>query len=677
MRTRATLGIVLPAAAIVIAAAAGAPQQPQPPQPPPQGQQPQQTQTQTPADATRPPGDNDRTLRQLSPDEIPPNLSFYAMDPLYRPGTPLGWAKARIEEPLDRGVIALPAGKGRVYVGWRLLKQDPANVAFNVYRVGGGEAAAKPVKLNAQPVRQTTDFLDAQAPADGKSEWWVTPVVNGRELEASPRVTLSTPSAQPGAYRAIVLRDDVDGVDRVGIGDLNGDGTYDFVVKHPTGRIDPGRRVPSPDTFKIDGYDGRTGKFLWRIDLGWNINLGIWFSPMVVRDLDGNGKAEVCLRSAPYAATREQAFDPGKPFVLDGPEYLSVYDGETGKEIDKVDWIERGQVTDWADRSGNRSSRHMMGVAYLDGKTPSVLVVRGTYGLMKVDAWTLRDRKLQKIWRWTNERAPFMYQGQGQHSIKVGDIDGDGFDEILNGSIAIDHDGRTMWGTGLGHGDRFYLSDIDPQRPGLEIWYTIEDPHPQHGVSLWDARKGTLIFGTDQPNADNQIAGGLCGDIDPAFPGAECWGDKFFYAASGRVIEGPVPPQNELVWWDADLLRELHTKGAISKWKGGASPSNSPDRTEGSVQHVADILGDWREEIVTFLNGELRIYSTTIPAADRRVTLMQDPIYRHDVTHRSMGYPHVPMTSYFLGVSEDSGRRSASRRPTSTVSPEGSARRSP
>jgi rhamnogalacturonan endolyase len=132
----------------------------------------------------------------------------------------------------------------------------------------------------------------------------------------------------------------------------------------------------------------------------------------------------------------------------------------------------------------------MMGVAYLDGKTPSVLVVRGTYGLMKVDAWMLRNRKLEKVWRWTNERAPFKYQGQGQHSIKTGDIDGDGFDEILNGSIAIDHDGRTLWSTGLGHGDRFYLSDIDPDRPGLEVWYTIEDPHPQNGVSLWEARTG-------------------------------------------------------------------------------------------------------------------------------------------------------------------------------------------
>jgi rhamnogalacturonan endolyase len=287
----------------------------------------------------------------------------------------------------------------------------------------------------------------------------------------------------------------------------------------------------------------------------------------------------------------------------------------------------------------------MMGVAYLDGKTPSVLVVRGTYGLMKVDAWTLRNRKLERVWRWTNERAPFKYHGQGQHSIKTGDIDGDGFDEILNGSIAIDHDGRTLWSTGLGHGDRFYLSDIDPDRQGLEIWYTIEDPHPQNGVSLWDARTGVPIFGTTEPTGDNQVAGGLAGDIDPAYPGMEVWGDRFLFSASGQSIPGDVPPQNELVWWDADPLREILARGAISKWKGATL-----GRTEGGVQQVADILGDWREEIVTFIGGELRIYTTTIPAADRRVTLMQDRLYRNDVTHRSMGYPHVPMTSFYLGA---------------------------
>ena len=216
-----------------------------------------------------------------------------------------------------------------------------------------------------------------------------------------------------------------------------------------------------------------------------------------------------------------------------------------------------------------------------------------------------------------------------------------------------------MWSTGLGHGDRFYLSDIDPRRPGLEIWYTLEDPHPQNGVSLWDAKSGALIFGTPEPIIDNQVAGGLAGDIDPAHPGMELWGDRFFYTADGQALEGPPPPQNELVWWDADPLRELHSKGRIFKWKGAELAA-----TEGSVQQVADITGDWREEIVTVAGGALRIYTTAIPATSRRVCLMQDPLYRNDVTHRSMGYPHVPMTSYYLGTPVTaSARESATGRP--------------
>lgn len=203
----------------------------------------------------------------------------------------------------------------------------------------------------------------------------------------------------------------------------------------------------------------------------------------------------------------------------------------------------------------------------------------------------------------------------------------------------------------MGHGDRFYLTDVDPARPGLEIWYTIVDPHPQHGVSLWDARSGGLIFGAGEPTRDNQVAGGLVGDIDPDHPGMEAWGDKFYFSAAGQPLGGEVPPQNELAWWDADPLREIVSRGSVSKWRGA-----SIARIEGSVQQVADIAGDWREEIVTFVNGELRVYSTTIPAADRRITLLQDPLYRNDVTHRSMGYPHVPMTSFYLGVGAPAGR---------------------
>jgi rhamnogalacturonan endolyase len=320
--SRVTCGLVLLVAWPVVATA----QQPPPDQP-----------TTSP---TRPPADNDRTLRPLGPNEIPPNLSFYAIDPLYRPDAPLGWADERVEERLDRGLVAMPLAGDRLYFGWRLLRDDPGEVAFNVYRSTAGGPA---MKLNERPIDQTTDLVAEDGGLDQDAHWWVVPVVDGREQQPSERLLVPA-QAQVQTHRSIRLREDVRSVDRVAIGDLNGDGTYDFVVKHPAGRIDPGRPGPSPDTYKIDGYDGRTGKSLWRIDLGWNIQLGIWFSPMVVRDLDGDGKAEVALRTAPFAATREEAFpDNGKGLILEGLEYLAVYDGETGQEIDRVEWIERAR----------------------------------------------------------------------------------------------------------------------------------------------------------------------------------------------------------------------------------------------------------------------------------------------------------------------------------------------
>jgi hypothetical protein len=583
---------------------------------------------------------------------IPPNHNFYMLNPYPRPVS-LGWAEERIEENLGRGMVAVHAEKGSVYLGWRLLKDDPEEIAFNVYRsTGGGD----PVKLNGEPSRGTTDFVDTSAPLDEQNAWWVRVVLDGEEQVESGRAVLAA-NAPEQQYLSIKLRDDLEGngIHKIGIGDLNGDGEYDFVVKRPGGRVDPGRARRSPDTFKVEGYTS-DGTWLWRNDLGWSIEQGTWTSPMVVYDFDGDGRAEVAIKTGEGDHREEN----GR--VLTGPEYCSIWDGETGEEIAKVDWIPRGEPGDWGDDVGNRMNRNMMGVAYLDGKTPSLLVLRGTYGLMKVDAWLLQAGQMSRAWRWTNENAGWKYQGQGQHNIHVADIDGDGFDEILNGSVVIDHDGRLMWSTGLGHGDRFYVTDIDPGRPGLEVWYTYEDPHPQNGVSLWDARTGDLIFGTQEETIDNEIDRGLVGDIDPAYPGMEVWADRFFYTARGEMIPGDIPPLDGLVWWDADPLREIQSRERIpreqrrrgdrqrpsayvAKWKGDVLTRG----IEGSVMISADLIGDWREEILTYTDGELRLYTTVIPAADRRVCLMQDPIYRLDVAFRSMGYDQVPMTSYYLG----------------------------
>lgn len=643
---------------------------------------------------TRPTAENDTTLRPLSPEEIPPNLNFYAVNPLYKAGTPLGWATERIEEKIDRGTVALIGEDKSVYLSWRLLKSDPAGVSFNVYR---STAGGTPVRL-ASRLAHTTDFIDASAPLDRENTWWVRPVVNGTETDEAMRVTHAANSPAQN-YRSIKLKEDVIGVSMTAIGDLDGDGTYDFVIKWGSGGKDPGQTPrPNISTYKFDAYNGKTGAFMWRHDLGWNVDTGTWWTPFVVRDLDGDNKAEVCFRTKPYAATLAEAFEGArKGNALEGPEWIAIHDGETGKLIDQADWIELGKVQDWGDNTGNRASRHLMGVAYLDGKTPAVLAIRGTYGMMKMDAWVLENKKLKKIWRWTNERAPFIFQGQGAHGLQVGDVNGDGKDEIFNGAISISNDGRSLWSTGLGHGDRMYLTDVDPSRPGLEVVYICEDAQPQLGLNLRDPINGDLLWGARDANLDNAIDQVAVGDIDPKYPGMEVWINKglnhLFFSAKGEPIPGPAPSTSELVWWDGDLLREQlgggggaggagrggrggrgaaanaapGTAGAavaaqpapvptpaapagrlVGKWQNGTL---APVTTGivGGVQQIADISGDWREEIVTFASGELRIYSTTIPAKDRRVSLIQDPIYRHAVTTRTMGYNHVPQVSYYLG----------------------------
>ena len=572
----------------------------------------------------------------LSDSNIPPNYGAYTLNPLYRPDAVLGWAETRITEKLGRGLVVVRFDSNKAYLSWRLLSDDPQGIVFNLYRAGED---GKPMRLNREPIAITTDFLDFPVSFIHENRW-ILESIDGKEETISDQVSL--PAGAPvRQYQAIQLQPGIHGrgIHKIGVGDLDGDGEYDFVIKRPAGRVDPGTVRKSPQTFKVEGYT-RDGTFLWRNDLGWSIELGTWYSPMVVYDLNGDGKAEVAIKTA------EGDHRQSNGQVLSGPEYCSVWNGQTGETIDRVDWIPRGKPEDWGDTVGNRMNRNMMGVAYLDGKTPALLVLRGIYGLMKMDAWLLKNNKLIRAWSWTNQTAGWKYQGQGQHNIHVADIDGDGLDEILNGSIAIDQDGRILWSTGLGHGDRFYISDIDPVHPGLEVWASYEDPHPQNGVSLWNACTGDLIFGTRTEITDNQIRRALVSDIDPRYPGMECWATDFFYTCSGEPIPGPVPPLEGLVWWDADHLREIEEGGRIFKWKGRTLTSG----IEGHVMLWADLVGDWREEVVTCTrSNEIRIYTTVIPAQDRRVCLMQDPLYRMDVALKAMGYDQVPMTGYYLG----------------------------
>lgn len=558
-----------------------------------------------------------------------------------------GWAAQRVEEKLDRGLSAVRLADGKVYLSWRMLKGDPAQVAFNVYRWVDGD---NPAALNSKPISTTTDFLDETIPS-GQSEaeiaYRIQSVIDGKESGALGQAVLRPESGKgrsiklQGAYRP----------QRMGVGDLDGDGAYDFVIKQPFEGIDPaGRPNTRGLTYKLEAYRD-DGKFLWQVDLGPGIEPGIWYSPFVVFDFDGDGKAEVAVKTGPKDAREAD----GR--VRSGPEWVSILDGMTGEEVTRADWPGRDpRLGDY-----NRTNRNQMGVAFLDGKTPCLLVGRGTYKLMVLDAWQYYGRKLERLWRWDGDQESPMIRSQGAHGMHSADVDDDGRDEVVLGSVVIDDSGTALYSVGLGHPDKCFVTDIDPSRPGLEIFYGIEPWHDDGmGICLVEARTGKTIWSVGKPT--KHIGDAMVADIDAGRPGLECFAtedpkggsrERFLFSAGGKLIgQGQdVPACRNWIFWDSDRLRETIEGGgrgrglSIVKYKG----TTVAEGIEGSVLMMADLFSDWREELVTSLPGELRIYSTTIPAKDRRVCLMQDPVYRAEVAHRAMGYEQSPVTGYYLG----------------------------
>ena len=560
-----------------------------------------------------------------------------------------GHARSRVEEPLDRGLVARPTAEGHVYLGWRLLKADPADVAFNVYRQSGG---GSPVRLNSAPLRTTTDFLDAVAPKGAACRYTVRPVMAGAEGPACREAELA--AGAPAEPAIVLALDPGTTVQKVGVGDLDGDGRYDFVLKTPQDNIDPAGSYwkPSPDTYRLKAYSA-DGKKLWDYDLGWAIERGIWYSPMIVFDLDGDGRAEVALKTGEGDPRGED----GR--VETGPEYLSILDGASGKQVARDDWPSRkipGEPYNY-----NISSRNQICVAYLDGKTPCLVVNRGTYTTIRLVAYQYRQGRLERLWAWDSreETGRGRYRAQGAHIMHAADVDGDGRDEIILGSAVIDDNGNGLWTTGLGHPDFCFVGDIDPRRPGLEIFYGVEPPLPEAALCLVDAKSGEILWKLTEPTT-HVGTDGMCADVDPRYPGSECYAAdidrerKFnkgwLFSAQGQLISDQRDGSMSLpVYWDADPQRELVRGRTITDYRG----QSHPPRLEGRVVAIADVVGDWREEIFTSLPGELRIYTTSIPAADRHVCLMQDPIYRIDLAVAFMGYYAAPMLSYDMATAAD------------------------
>ncbi|QXU39955.1 rhamnogalacturonan lyase [Pedobacter sp. D749] len=571
-------------------------------------------------------------------------------------------------EKLGRGVIAVRQNNDSVYVGWRMLGADADEIAFNLYRKSGNNEA---IKLNHDPITRSTNFVDAGVKFDLPNSYFVKPILKGIELEASKpfRLPAKSPIQQ---YLTIPLKTPAGYTPNdASVGDLDGDGEYEIVL-HQTGRSkdNSSNGITDPPIFQAYKLDGT---FLWEINLGKNIREGAHYTQFMVYDLDGDGIAEMVCKTADGTidgkgkvigdATKYWRNANGK--ILDGPEFLTVFSGKTGEALATTDYIPaRGNIGAWGgkggngknDNSGNRVDRFNACVAYLDGIHPSVVMCRGYYGRTVLAAWDWRNGKLISRWVFDSKDAKNAFSGQGNHNLTVADVDGDGKDEIIYGSMCVDDNGKGLYTTGLRHGDAIHVSDLDPEHPGLEVFgiHEIEEGTKGPGVAVYDAKTGKILW---KGSPDEDVGRGVADNIDNSRFGAQMWwsGSNGLYDIKGNRIGDQPRSTNFLIYWDGDLSRELLDANHIDKYNGGrlftADGAVANNGTKSTPALSADIFGDWREELIlrSYDNQSLRIYTTTIPTAHRNYTLMHDPQYRLSIAWQNDGYNQPPHTGFYFG----------------------------
>ncbi|RQO73707.1 hypothetical protein DBR40_12905 [Pedobacter sp. KBW01] len=571
-------------------------------------------------------------------------------------------------EKLGRGVIAVRQNKDSVYVSWRVLGTDPDDIAFNLYRKTGNSEA---IKLNHDPITQSSNFIDAGVKFGQANSYFVKPVLKGHESEASKAFTLA--ANQPiQQYLTIPLKTPAGYIPNdVSVGDLDGDGEYDIVL-HQTGRgrDNSSNGLTDPPIFQAYKLDGT---FLWEINLGKNIREGAHYTQFMVYDLDGDGIAEMVCKTADGSidgkgkvigdATKDWRNQNGK--ILDGPEFLTVFSGKTGEALATTDYIPaRGDIGAWGgkggngknDNTGNRVDRFNACVAYLDGIHPSVVMCRGYYGRTVLAAWDWRNGKLTSRWVFDTKDGKNPFSGQGNHNLTVADVDNDGKDEIIYGSMCVDDNGKGLYTTGLRHGDAIHVSDLDPEHPGLEVFgvHEIEEGTKGPGAAVYAAKTGEILWnGSD----DEDVGRGVADNIDNTRYGAQMWwsGSNGLYDIKGNRIGDQPRSTNFLIYWDGDLSRELLDGNHIDKYNGGrlftADGCVSNNGTKSTPALSADLFGDWREELIlrSYDNQSLRIYTTTIPTEHRNYTLMHDPQYRLSIAWQNDGYNQPPHTGFYFG----------------------------
>ncbi|MHA7144439.1 rhamnogalacturonan lyase [Arthrobacter sp. TmT3-37] len=588
-------------------------------------------------------------------------------------------------EYLDRAPVAVTT-EGGVYVGWRMLGLDPESIGFHVYRDG--------VRITEDPITGSTNMLDAAGTST--SVYRVTALIDQREVtvtdEFSPwgDQSLDIPLQRPAGGTTPTGETYEYEANDASVGDLDGDGEYEIILKwNPTNAKDNSRSGYTGNVY-LDAYT-LDGTRLWQIDLGRNIRAGAHYTQFQVFDYDGDGRAEVAMKTADATvdgagvvigdAAADHRNTSGR--ILAGPEYLTVFEGTTGAALDSIDYVPaRGELASWGDTSGNRMDRFLAGTAYLDGETPSMVFSRGYYARTSIAAFDFVHGRIQERWSFDSTTAGSQYAGQGNHNLSIADVDADGADEIVFGSMTIDSDGTPLYTTGLGHGDAMHVTDHIPSRDGLEVYSVHESmtSSGQRAATMRDAATGEILWSIP---GTRDTGRGAAGDIDPTHEGNEAWaigGTYKFYskvgslrAADGTDLGTSIPAANFLTWWDGDLLREITdhdytdplelATGAtptISKWDWESTTEErlltldgtlTGNGTKGNPALQADLFGDWREELVyrSTDHSSLKILTTTDVTEHRIRTLMHDPVYRLGVAWQNTAYNQPPHTSFFLG----------------------------
>ena len=595
------------------------------------------------------------------------------------------FAAPRQMENLTRGLIASNVGNGML-VSWRLLGTDDPATEFNLYRDG--------TKIASIGKADGTNFLDKSGKSTSKYE--VAAVVDGKEqAKSSLSLVLDKTVSNSGKsfpYRTLKLEVPAEQTmpngekctytpNDMSAADLDGDGEYELILKWDPSNAHDNSQTGYTGTVFIDAYK-LDGTRLWRIDLGKNIRAGAHYTQFQVFDYDGDGKAEMIVKTADGTidGTGKAIGDKSKDYrdaggtILKGPEYLTVFRGVDGAAITTIEYTPSRDINQhvkgkngkgyWGDNYGNRCERYIAATGYLDGVHPSAIFIRGYYSASYVVAYDFDGKTLKQRWYHKSEDPGKGLYEQGNHNIAVGDIDGDGYDEIVFGGATLNHDGTLRFSTQLGHGDAGHLGDLDPDHPGMEFWDVHEHTNAQYTEEMRGA-DGKVYWGTPQPNPGVDNGRGMAADIDSEYRGYEVWSSKGggMKTATGKKIGSPAVSTNFRIYFDGDEYDELLDGAYLTKFNSSSKKSEvyfdgekalgaaGCNGTKNTPSLVADLFGDWREELVVRSGNDpttMYIISTPVESKHRVYTLMHDATYRVSIAWQNTAYNQPPHIGYYL-----------------------------